>query len=177
VANACIFEAADRIEELEGTSNVQRGFFNAAMDRAEKAEARVAELDQATDIIKALVEAWDDYREEESERGQKAMDGARRFIAQRKKFSGTTVDGLNKEDEPMSETEEKTEAPDGGLRCNERLDRCRKLARQLQTQAYFHGGIDQEDRWSNKRYRDAADNSDKAFDRLMEEIEQVLRAV
>jgi len=46
-----------------------------------------------------------------------------------------------------------------------------KLARRLQSVAYQHGGVDQEDRWSDKKYRDAADASDAALKNLLDAID------
>lgn len=40
-----------RAKELETKTDLQQGFFNAAMDRAEKAEARVAELERGWDTV------------------------------------------------------------------------------------------------------------------------------
>jgi hypothetical protein len=47
-----------------------------------------------------------------------------------------------------------------------------KLARRLQSVAYQHGGVDQEGRWSNKKYRDAADASDAALKTLLDAIDR-----
>lgn len=46
-----------------------------------------------------------------------------------------------------------------------------KLARHLQTVAYRHGGVDQDDRWSDKKYRDVADASDAALKNLLDAID------
>lgn len=59
---------------------------------------------------------------------------------------------------------------------NDRLGECRKLATRLQNAAYSHGITDADDRWSVKKYRDAADKADNARIALLAEIERLIDA-
>ena len=59
---------------------------------------------------------------------------------------------------------------------NDRLGECRKLAARLQNAAYSNGITDADDRWSDKRYRDAADKADNARIALLAEIERLIDA-
>lgn len=71
---------------------------------------------------------------------------------------------------------DKHEDGSGNVRLNERLGECRKLAARLQNAAYSHGITDADDRWSDKKYRDAADKADNARIALLAEIERLIDA-
>ena len=68
------------------------------------------------------------------------------------------------------------EIPKATSDSNDRLGECRKLAARLQNAAYSHGQTDADDRWSDKKYRDAADKADNARIALIAEIERLVVA-
>lgn len=52
----------------------------------------------------------------------------------------------------------------------------RTLVSRLQNVAYTHGGVDAEDRWSNKKYADAHDKSRAAFHAVIDAHEAALQS-